>query len=70
MGNGNNISPISLNGKLHFAYEYVPISQQPFITSVFCGGSNFDNKNTPSIILSSFDTPPLTKSSENAVLLD
>ena len=70
IGNGDKVSPIALNGRLHFAHEYVPISKQPFITTVFCGGSNFDNRNTSTVVISSFDTPPLTKNKRETVLLE
>jgi len=60
--NAGKVSPTAINGKLFLAYEYVPISNQPIITSIFCGGSNFDNiRDTPAIQIASIDAPPLVE---------
>lgn len=69
IGNGDKVSPIALNGRLHFAQKYIPVSKQPFITTVFCGGSNFDNRNSEVVVVASFDAPPLTKSAGSGEIL-
>lgn len=61
LANGKNISPVALKGKLYLSYEYVPISKQPLITTLFCGASNFDNKlDEPIVQVSYIDALPLT----------
>jgi hypothetical protein len=44
VANGNKPSSVMWNGdRILLAYEYIPLSKQPLITTLFCGSSNFDN---------------------------
>jgi hypothetical protein len=73
IANGNKPSQVMWNGdRMLVAYGYIPLSKQPLITTLFCGGSNFDNVQTSSdSIISWFSLPGLdVQSSDQNTLSD